>query len=180
MTINLLDRRNRDTDLAALTSRHNANLPSSLHLLSPLFLYLSKFLAFRSSFCPESWNLDGKILISINFRFLYPMKKVVGIWSWSNVGYIHWRSMMICRCDTFSKKPRPIPDQRGSLLREGLKIKRLEGGWYLRDWPVVGITPITATINPRSFTRRSTPVFFALPIFILRIREFFRVDRVYL
>lgn len=27
MTINLLDRRNRDTDLAALTSRHNANPP---------------------------------------------------------------------------------------------------------------------------------------------------------
>lgn len=74
MTINLLDRRNRDTDLAALTSRHNANLPSSLQLLSPLFLYLSKFLAFRSSFCPESWNLGGKILISINYRFLYPEK----------------------------------------------------------------------------------------------------------
>lgn len=33
MTINLLDRRNRDTDLAALTSRHNANL--SLFLALP-------------------------------------------------------------------------------------------------------------------------------------------------
>lgn len=34
MTINLLDRRNRDTDLATLTSRHNANLSLSLSLFS--------------------------------------------------------------------------------------------------------------------------------------------------
>lgn len=40
MTINLLDRRNRDTDLAALTSRHNAsNLPPSS--FSPSFVLIS-------------------------------------------------------------------------------------------------------------------------------------------
>lgn len=133
MTINLLDRRNRDTDLAALTSRHNANLPSSLQLLSPLFLYLSKFLAFRSSFCPESWNLGGKILISINFRFLYPVLPYEK--SGWNLILIKRRIYSLTINDDLSlwhvfEKTETDTGQRGSLLREGLKIKRT-GGWLI-------------------------------------------------
>lgn len=68
MTINLLDRRNRDTDLAALTSRHNANLPPSPQLLSPLFLHLSKFLAFRVIVL-NKWALDNEKRNDLLFPF---------------------------------------------------------------------------------------------------------------
>lgn len=77
----------------------------------------------------------------------------------------------------FETRSRSIP----WIVETGVENKKDEaGGWLISARlasPVVGITPITATINPRSFTRTSTTlVFFALPIFILRVyEEFFRL-----